>query len=191
VVTDFWRPVEFNVRVSSLPDRGSRARAERVDVFHDGSSEDDGWVFDTWRMRAFEVTGGGQLEGWFSDPDAPEPLIGRIRIKRCPSGVDADLDDLAALTPHAQGNVGLTEILNLELEPAFLGQRLGDLLVRVALADVPSDDIIACQPRATEFSNVQLRESKSKVDAFYRRLGFVPDGRLPGYLTARRVDLLL
>src|SRR5207302_1177521 len=72
------RQVRSTVRVSLLPDRGSRAKADRVDVFHDGSSEEDGWVFDTWRMRACGVTGSGQLEGWYSDPDAPEPLIGRI-----------------------------------------------------------------------------------------------------------------
>ena len=99
-----------------------------------------------------------------------------IRIKRCVGGVDADLDDLAAFASNGRG---VTEILNLELEPVFFGQGLGERLMCVALAHVPADDIVICQPVPTDFSNVPPGESAAKVDAFYRRLGFAPDARSP------------
>jgi hypothetical protein len=65
------------------------------------------------------------------------------------------------------------------------------VLVPVALAAVPADGVVVCEPTPTEFSNVGPDQSASAVDAFYRRLGFATDDRLPGYLIARRGELAL
>jgi hypothetical protein len=78
-----------------LPDSGSRASADRVEVVHYRSSEQDGWVFREWRLKAVGVSVGAPLEPLWSEVDAPEPVIGRIRVKHCGGGVDADLGGLA------------------------------------------------------------------------------------------------
>lgn len=169
----------------SLPDNASRRRADRFDVFHYQSYEQDGWLFREWRLKAFCVSGGAPLEPWW-----PEPVVGRVRLKRW-AGIGADLGDLAALSCEPFGVQGVTEILNVELQPAFLGQGLGVTLLRAALADIPDQDIVVCEPTPSEYSNVPLEASSVAVSAFYEGLGFAADDRLPGYLTARRVDLAL
>jgi hypothetical protein len=97
-----------------LPDRGSRATADRIDVFHYRSSEDDGWIFQEWRMKTAGVGVGRRLEGWYAADDPAEPVIGRVRIKRWGGDDDADLDELAPVAADATAG-GVTEILNLEL----------------------------------------------------------------------------
>lgn len=118
-------------------------------------------------------------------------MIGRIRIKRRPPGVDAEVGDLAAVVEGSASERGVTEILNLELKPLFLGQHLGVRLLRCALSEVPRDDIVALQPTPTPFVNVRTEDALAAVIAFYRKLGLVEDDRLPGYLIAARADLML
>jgi GNAT superfamily N-acetyltransferase len=148
-------------------------------------------MFREWRLVAAGIKVGAPLEPWWSEADAPEPVIGRCRVKRGGRGIDTDLGDLAALAGEMLSRPGVTEILNVELQPAFLGQGLGIVMLRAALADVPDDDIVVCQPTPTEYSNVPPGRSAAAVAAFYHRLGFAVDDRLPRYLTARRANLLL
>lgn len=79
-----------------LRDSGSRASADRVEVVPTGRPH-DGLEFREWRLKAVGVSVGASLEPWWSEVDAPEPVIGWLRVKRCAGGVDADLGDLAAL----------------------------------------------------------------------------------------------
>jgi GNAT superfamily N-acetyltransferase len=74
----------------------------------------------------------------------------------------------------------MLEILNVELEPSFLGQGLGRVLLKAALASVPGDAIVVCQPTPTEFSNVAQHKAAAADDSFYRKLGFATDDRLRG-----------
>lgn len=183
--------IEFTDRVPQLPDKGSRAEADRIEVLEYGSYETGGWEFREWRLRASGVKSGVSLEGWWSPADAAAPIVGRIRIKRSCSVERADLGELDTLARPELGRPGLTQILNIELEPAFVGQGLGLLLIRAALADVPGDEVVVCEPVPSEYSNVPSGLSVAAVSSFYMEIGLTEDDRLSGYLTAKRSDLVV
>lgn len=177
--------------VTTLQPRNSRANAQRFDFVRCRSSDDEGWRICEWRLKAVGVSTSAALEGWYGPADAAEPVIGRIRTKRCPPGVEAEFGDLGALIGGSSTEHGVTEILNLELEPLFFGQQLGVGLIRNAISGLPSDDIVACEPIPTEFLNVRAEDSLGAVRAFYRKLGLRADQRVPRYLIATRADLIL
>ena len=174
--------------MTELPPRATRATARRFEEFHYRTSEDDGWISSEWRLRAIGLSADTDLEGWYGPADAEEPVIGRIRIKRRASVVGAEIEDLASVVGGEAGERGVTEILNLELEPLFFGQRLGVRLLLHALSKVPGDDVVVLELTPTMFLNVQAEDSLASVKAFYYELGLVEDDRAPGYLIAERAD---
>ncbi|UDY25035.1 hypothetical protein [Nocardioides sp. Kera G14] len=173
-----------------LPERASRSSAAHVEVFDYNSYVIDDCLYREWRLWATGISGDAPLEGWYPKSANGEHVIGRIRVKRCEEGQDHH-DGLSELFTDGRNIPWATEILNLELEPAFLGQRLGMLLVRAAIAHLPPHEIVLCEPKANEFDNVPAARRTAAVDAFYRGIGLAPDVRLPGYLLAQRADLIL
>jgi hypothetical protein len=176
--------------MTELPPRGKRATARRFEEFHYRTSEDDGWVISEWRLRAIGVITRTDLEGWYGPADAEEPVVGKIRIKRRASVVGAEIEDLASVVGGTAGERGVTEVLNLELEPLFFGQRLGVRLLRFALSEIPGDEVVVLEPTPTMFVNVEAEDSLASVKVFYNDLGFVEDDRVPGYLIVERAERL-
>lgn len=176
--------------MTRLPAKGSRARARAFDIFEDHTYGCGSTACRVWFVRADGVESSTPLEGWFDPVGAENPKVGRIRtLPIAEPGMNMDTSDLKPLIDSEPELTGIAEILNIELEPVFFGQGLGVRLIRASLADVPGEWIVACQPKPTEFQDIDVRDSMERVVAFYRRLGMAVDRRLPGYLTARRSGL--
>ena len=181
--------------MSILPARDERASALGFQVMAEPVCALGPWDLLQWRLRAWGVQAPRPLEGWWSPLGDPEPLVGRLRVKRLARPLD-DLDDAGDLAPlfeAASGPLsarsGVTEVLTLELEPAFVGQRLGPRLLREGLAEVHDEELVVCEPKPTPLDNVIEADAVAAVEHFYRGIGFGSDVRLPGYLLARRAAL--
>ena len=161
------------------------------------SSGDD----ETWTRRAWLLTADCPPQSEFLRSHRCQPgervQFGRVSYKRWKGQriVPAEQGELEPL--FVDGSLrsdlgdGLTEIINLDLEPLIFGQGWGLKLLEPALHGLPPTEFVVCEPKPTLFTDVPESASLKAVMSFWiERCGLEPIDLVPGFLGGSCGDIL-